>query len=204
MKRIATAALLIYVAVSAMYIVVKAGAQSTAAATAASRFDGEPVPSLSASQPGDRSAALSAAAGVDKSGRQGTEENAARIVACYFHGNLRCSTCLTIEAQAREIVESGFAREIQSGLIEWRVVNFDQPGNEHFIEDFQLPSSSLVLLKEQKGTVLEFNILQDVWQLYDKPAEFDNYVRGEILAMLTSGDSRNIVDFESKPEAAHE
>ena len=53
----------------------------------------------------------------------------------YHHGNVRCPTCRTIEGYAQEAVQTGFAAELESGKIEWQVVNCEQSGNEHFPTD---------------------------------------------------------------------
>ena len=54
------------------------------------------------------------------------------VVAYYFHGKVRCVTCKSIEAFAHEAIQSGFAEQLGQRRIVWRVVNYEQPGNEHF------------------------------------------------------------------------
>jgi hypothetical protein len=66
-----------------------------------------------------------------------------QVVLYYFHGARRCKTCLSMEANALEVVKSEFAEELDSGALVWKVVNYDEPENEHFIKDFKLVSSSL-------------------------------------------------------------
>jgi hypothetical protein len=107
-----------------------------------------------------------------------------QVVLYYFHGARRCKTCLTIEANAREVVESVFASELKSGTLAWRVVNYDEPENEHFINDLGLTSSSLVLVETSGGDRVRFDVLQDAWSLVRDKSKFDDYVRESILGYL--------------------
>ena len=38
-----------------------------------------------------------------------------RLVAYYFHGNVRCQTCRTIEAYAEEAIKNGYPEQMASG-----------------------------------------------------------------------------------------
>jgi|GEM_PF-603039 len=109
-----------------------------------------------------------------------------KVIAYYFHGKFRCPSCKKIEAYAREAIEGqgGFADLIKSGDLEWRVVNVEEPGNEHFIKDFQLYTKSLIIVDIRDGEQKQWKNLAKVWELlYDKEA-FVNYVRDEIKAYL--------------------
>ena len=65
-------------------------------------------------------------------------EQGERVVAYYFHGNLRCRTCRTIEAYSEEAIRTEFADGLASGRLAWRVVNVEQPENEHFAKGFSM------------------------------------------------------------------
>ena len=107
-----------------------------------------------------------------------------QVVLYYFHGARRCKTCLTIEANAREVVESEFASELESGALAWKVVNYDDPENEHFINDFGLTSSSLVVVETNNGDRVQHDVLQETWSLVRDKPKFDEYVRVSILGYL--------------------
>lgn len=107
-----------------------------------------------------------------------------KVVVYYFHGNFRCSTCRTIEAYSREAVQTGFSEALKSGLLEWKVVNVEETANRHFIQDYQLYTKSLVLVKMDGDKQLEWKNLGRVWELVkDKPA-FVKYVQDEIPGYL--------------------
>lgn len=117
----------------------------------------------------------------------GTEKSAdpdTLIKVYYFHVSRRCKTCLTIEANAKEAVETRFHTEMASGLISWEEVNFDEEENAHFVKDFDLMFSSLIIAKYQDGKPVEWKNLQKVWELVrDKPSFLD-YVQSEIQVFL--------------------
>lgn len=100
-----------------------------------------------------------------------------RLVAYYFHGNVRCTTCRAIEAYSQEALESAFAAELADGRLEWRPVNTDEPGNEHFIKDFQLVSKALVLVEYEGEEAGASEVLDKVWRLTGDKAAFLAYVQ---------------------------
>jgi hypothetical protein len=108
------------------------------------------------------------------------------ILAYYFHGNFRCHTCRTIEALAYKTVNERFAVELQSGEMIWKEINVEQPENRHFIDEFQLYSSSLVIVKKDGEKTVSWKILQDVWRLVKDENKFTEYVAKEIRAFRDS------------------
>jgi hypothetical protein len=114
-----------------------------------------------------------------------TEKKPSRIiVAYYFHGNVRCVSCKTIEAYSAEAVKTGFKKELKSGVLEWRVVNVEEKGNEHFIKDYQLYTKSLVLVEMKDGKQVRWKNLERVWDLLRNKEKFLKYVQDEARAYL--------------------
>ena len=109
------------------------------------------------------------------------------VVAYYFHGDFRCRTCLAIERQAHETITADFADELASGRLIWRALNIEEPGNEHFVEDFKLVTRSLVLVSYRDGKVQRFQNLDKVWQLVRDEELFSQYVRESTRAFLDEG-----------------
>ena len=107
-----------------------------------------------------------------------------QVVLYYFHGARRCRTCLSMEANALEVVKSEFAEELDAGTLVWKVVNYDEAENEHFIKDFKLVSSSLVLVEIQGGEQVRFNVLHDAWSLARDEWRFKKYVQKSVLDFL--------------------
>jgi len=106
------------------------------------------------------------------------------VVVYYFHGNIRCPTCRTIEAYAEETVRREFAEQIRRGELQWRVVNYETPGNEHFMTQFQLVAPTLVLAKYQRGRPARWESLQEVWEHVNNKTAFDRFVAAKVHDFL--------------------
>jgi hypothetical protein len=107
-----------------------------------------------------------------------------RLIVYYFHVNMRCRTCLSIENLTRTALEQGFGKELREGKIEWKPINVEKPENEHFIADFQLASRTVVLFEVKKGQPARWENLQQVWYLVGNEQEFIAYVQDAIRSHL--------------------
>jgi hypothetical protein len=137
-------------------------------------------------QPGAQAACVSAEAVNPQvnSGNPGPAAVSPKVVAYYFHTTYRCSSCKKIEAYSREAIESGFAKELKEGKLQWCAVNVDERTNRHFIQDYQLFSKSLVLVKMKDGKQAEWKNLVKVWQLLGNREGFLRYVQVELRSYL--------------------
>ena len=106
------------------------------------------------------------------------------LVAFYFHRTIRCHSCLQIEEWAKQAIESRFANEIANGLVEWRAINIQEPGNEHFEKDYELTAQSLVLVRMKGGRPAEWKNLKAVWELLGDYGRFTEYVQTEVSSFL--------------------
>jgi len=120
--------------------------------------------------------------------KQGTEAREPAmtdgVIAYYFHGNVRCPTCRNIEAYAHEAIEARFAEELKSGRLEWQVVNYELPENEHFAAEFELVAPTVVLVGIRGGSQEEWRDLVRVWELVGDKEAFVKYVQGEVAGYL--------------------
>ncbi len=97
----------------------------------------------------------------------------------YFHGTRRCVTCSKIEQLARAAMESGFAGAVKKGELVFRSVNVDEQANAHFVNDFKLASSTVVM--ERNG---KFEKFDDVWNLVGEPEKFTAYLQKGAAKMM--------------------
>lgn len=115
-------------------------------------------------------------------------EAARQVLVYYFHGNIRCQTCRTIEAYAYEAVDTGFPDEIKSHLVQWQVFNIEEPANRHFADEFQLSYSSVVIADHREGRVTRWINLEDVWRLVNNKPAFTTYIQEAIRDYLQTPD----------------
>jgi hypothetical protein len=106
------------------------------------------------------------------------------IAAYYFHGNFRCPTCKKMEQYSREAIEQYFAAQLKSGAVVFQPINIDEPGNQHFVQDYQLVTRSLVLVKYENNKQTAWKNLPSIWQKAGDQKAFFDYVTSEIKAYL--------------------
>lgn len=111
-------------------------------------------------------------------------EKGRKLVAYYLHGTFRCPTCLSIEKQSKETVETEFADVEKEGKVVFLSLNYDEPENAHFQDDYKLTAQSLVLSLRNNGKEVKWKNLPEVWEHVHNPPAFREYVAGELWEML--------------------
>jgi thiol-disulfide isomerase/thioredoxin len=106
------------------------------------------------------------------------------LVVYYFHSSTRCPTCRAIESQARDVVQTEFASELQRGELQWKVVNYEQPSAAELANKFEIQMPVVVLAKVSAGEILDWKSLDRVWALVDDQPAYAEFVAGEIQNML--------------------
>jgi hypothetical protein len=106
------------------------------------------------------------------------------VQAYYFHATYRCKTCTTIEQYSRETIETNFKEQLDKGTLRFAEVNFDEPENRHYLQDYSLTYRSLVIVRYKDGKQVTFNNLEKIWQLKGNKADFSNYVKTELETFL--------------------
>jgi hypothetical protein len=168
MKTLITAALLLFAATSVIYLVLS---------ESGSRVE-------SPAEDDDMEAFVPIAVSSGAQSSEGEEQAQHKVIAYYFHGTARCATCRAIEAYAHEAVETGFPDQLQSGTLEWHAINVEEPENQHFVEDYELTTRSLVLSDMEGQSQVRWKNLDQVWDLvYDRDA-FIAYVQDETTNFL--------------------
>lgn len=107
-----------------------------------------------------------------------------KVIAYYFHGTYRCSTCQTIERYSREAIENYFSKELRDGRLEFKPLNTDEPENRHFIQDYQLFTKSLVITLYKDDKQIKWKNLTEVWVHVGDKENFYKYVKDEIESLL--------------------
>jgi hypothetical protein len=114
------------------------------------------------------------------------EATAPKVIAYYFHGTSRCVTCKKIEAYAWDAIKEAYPDFLKRGQLGLRSVDYEEPGNEHFLADYSLSSPSLVLVDPRRTGPDSWKILQETWQLNDDKPAFFAYIKDEVGKFLKS------------------
>ena len=93
---------------------------------------------------------FSACSGNAQSNSSDQNEQQSVIQVIDFHSTHRCVTCLSIEKQAKAVLDKYYSAEMKSGLITFETVNVDDDENYDMAEEF-----------EASGTALFINVLKN-------------------------------------------
>ena len=170
-RSIAAVVLLAFVGVSVAYLIIQESSSKPVGRSESGRMV---IASPESGTPGE----------AESTSEKRNEQAGHRLIAYYFHRTQRCRTCLTIEAYAEEALRDAFPKALATGELEWHAINVEEPANEHFVEDFQITSSALVLVNTQNGEQEEWRTLERVWELVGDELRFKTYVEAEGLAFL--------------------
>ena len=107
------------------------------------------------------------------------------VIAYYFHGKIRCETCLEIEKQAKAVIDREFSAELNGKRLVFKSVNYEEPENSHFTQDYKLPCPSLVLVRQKAGKDVKWALLGETWELIHDPVKFNSYVETEVKKYLS-------------------
>jgi len=107
-----------------------------------------------------------------------------KFIVYYFHRTKRCPTCIEIEKYTDEAIKTGFIEELQSKLLEWRIVNIEDKGNEHFEDDYQLYAQAVVLVEIRDGKQVRWKNLEQIWDMIGVKEGFIHYVQEELKSFM--------------------
>jgi len=107
-----------------------------------------------------------------------------QVIAYYFHGTYRCSTCQTIEQYSREAIEQYFSKELDNKTLEFKPMNVEEPENRHYTKDYELFTKSLVIALYKDEKQVKWKNLEDVWKYAGDKEKFYTYVKEEVENFL--------------------
>ena len=107
-----------------------------------------------------------------------------KVIAYYFHGSFRCPTCRNLEQYAKETIENNFEKELTEGSLIFKAVNVEEKGNEHFVNDYQLYTKSLVLSLVEDDKEVKYKNLDKIWEYVRDKTKYIGYVKSEVNNFL--------------------
>jgi len=112
------------------------------------------------------------------------DKGTSKVVAYYFHGTFRCYTCNMIERNTKEAIEESFKEALASGRLEFKSVNVEALGNEHFAREYKLYSKAVVLSLVKDGKEVKSKNLTEIWQYSRNKKTFSEYIVKEVNNFL--------------------
>jgi len=106
-----------------------------------------------------------------------------KIEAYYFHFTARCITCRTIEARAKENLESLYPNQVKQGLISFQSLNLEEAPNKAFAETLGVSGQALLIVKgDQKINLTNEGFMYAV----AKPDKFREIINEKVDGLLLS------------------
>lgn len=99
----------------------------------------------------------------------------------FFKGNAPCPTCDRILNMTKELFRDPAGSQANFPI---REINVETPGNERYILDLGLYSTSVVLALESGGKIIRWKNLEGIWDLAGDENGFREYMIREIKAFV--------------------
>jgi hypothetical protein len=110
-----------------------------------------------------------------------SSDNSDKIEAYYFHFTARCVTCRTIEAKAKENLETLYPNQFKLGLITFQSVNLEEASSKPLAEKLGVSGQTLLIVKgDQKINLTNEGFLYAV----AKPEKFKEIINEKVDGLL--------------------
>jgi len=108
--------------------------------------------------------------------------NSDKVEAYYFHFTARCVTCKTIEANAKNYLETLYPEQSKAGLITFQSLNLDEESSQEIARKLGISGQTLLLVKgDQKINLTNEGFLYAV----AKPEKFKEILNEKMEFLLT-------------------
>lgn len=108
-----------------------------------------------------------------------------QVVVYYFHRKFDCQSCEVLEATLRPTLETAYADHFGTGRLAMCVINLDDPDNRHYLDQFEIFSSSVIIVKKKSGVISRYKNLDSIWDFYDNGEAISNLLQKEVSGFLS-------------------
>jgi hypothetical protein len=126
-----------------------------------------------------------------KDSKRSAKESDVKIAAYYFHPTARCVTCRNIEAYSIEAIKEW--EEQNKKQISWQDINIEDSVNEHYVDEYNLEFSSLVIVKYTGGKQNDWKNLVETWKLVNDKTTFIKYVKFELNKFAKQSEQKGTI-----------
>ena len=110
-----------------------------------------------------------------------SENNSDKIEAYYFHFTARCTTCRTIEAKAKESLETLYPNQFKQGLITFQSLNLEEASTKPLADKLGVSGQTLLIVKgDQKINLTNEGFMYAVV----KPEKFKEIINEKVDGLL--------------------
>jgi len=107
--------------------------------------------------------------------------NSDKIEAYYFHFTARCVTCKTIEAKAKENLETLYPNQFKQGLITFQSLNLEEASTKAIADKLGVSGQTLLIVKGDK----KINLTNEGFMYaVVKPEKFKEIINEKVDGLL--------------------
>ncbi len=77
---------------------------------------------------------------------------------------------------------------MEAGILSFKAIDVQEPGNRHFVKDFGLYGRSVAVAGYRDGKVTRYKLLPEAWLYAKDPQKLEEYILHEISAFMKEGD----------------
>ncbi len=107
-----------------------------------------------------------------------------KYIVYYFRTTGRCYSCVQMEKMTKDTIEKGFAKDVKSGLVEFRSVDVMTTENKHYIKDYSLYTKSVIISEVKNGKEVRWKNLDQIWKKLRNENEFKLYISDELRQFM--------------------
>ena len=84
-----------------------------------------------------------------------------------------------MESYSKEALETNFKDALASGKLEFKSIDVEEEQNEHYVNDYQLYTKTLILSHVKDGREVRSKNLDKIWEYARNKNKFMDYVAEE-------------------------
>lgn len=102
------------------------------------------------------------------------------IQVIYFHGNIRCTTCVSVDEATHKYLDKAFSDELKTGKIIFKTINIDENEREDLIQKYEIYGQTMLFIKGDKV----INKTDDAFKYAStNPEKWKQIVKNQILEL---------------------
>jgi hypothetical protein len=107
-----------------------------------------------------------------------------RIEVLDFHNEHRCKTCLEIEGLTKKFLADNYAKEMEQGLVSFRLINADDKANAAIVKKYQAYGTTLIVNSVKNGKEEYTDLTNFAFMNYNKGDKFTAGLKKDVDAAL--------------------
>ncbi len=89
-----------------------------------------------------------------------TKSENLKLQVYYFFSSHRCPTCVSIEENTKNVIETNFKDEVERGIVQLAYIDIEDKSNKTLVEKLQVYSSSLILVENKNGNEIVHDLTE--------------------------------------------